>query len=326
MFLLTGLLVFQMATGQNDLKAKLKYEEAEESFNKNDFSTTVSKLDEAEKILGKTNPKILYLKINSQFQLAEADFETVQSLKKNCDYFLNNYENITGIEDKFREVYKISSAIEKYPATKEAYLAWTEEKQKEKIAEAIARKEKANAKLMEEKLASWGSGMEGVEIGMNFSELPGSVWSYLGKDGMFFNKGDYGIADRDCISYTAKYKALKIKSSAGIDGILIDKSTNKVFQISKKHMVGGKSSIDESKKVYEELVAKMKLHFGAENIIEEESTAPLNTKKGSYFNKKATIKNSPYIQYFITQNIYYFGGVLGTECNVTETYSLVKIK
>jgi hypothetical protein len=40
--------------------AKLKFEEAEETFEKKDYTTVLTKLDEAEKILGKTNPPMLY--------------------------------------------------------------------------------------------------------------------------------------------------------------------------------------------------------------------------------------------------------------------------
>ncbi|PKP30347.1 MAG: hypothetical protein CVT99_13545 [Bacteroidetes bacterium HGW-Bacteroidetes-16] len=55
----TVLLIFQISMAQTAI-AKLKFEEAEETFEKKDYTTVLTKLDEAEKILGKTNPPMLY--------------------------------------------------------------------------------------------------------------------------------------------------------------------------------------------------------------------------------------------------------------------------
>ena len=53
------------AAWQNTI-AKLKFEEAEEAYANNNFDLALSKLIEIETLLKSPNPKILYLKINSQ--------------------------------------------------------------------------------------------------------------------------------------------------------------------------------------------------------------------------------------------------------------------
>jgi len=59
LLLFAGILFFQISFGQSTI-SKLKFEEAEEAFEKKDYTTVLTKLDEAEKILGKTNPPMLY--------------------------------------------------------------------------------------------------------------------------------------------------------------------------------------------------------------------------------------------------------------------------
>lgn len=99
------------ATAQATI-AKLKYEEAEEAFVANDFITTLSKLDETEKLLGATNPRTLYLRIMAQDKLIRAetflDLEMILAFRKNCNTYLTKYESVSGIEEKYKEVYKAS--------------------------------------------------------------------------------------------------------------------------------------------------------------------------------------------------------------------------
>ncbi|RXK85308.1 tetratricopeptide repeat protein [Filimonas effusa] len=99
------------ATAQATI-AKLKYEEAEEAFVANDYLTTISKLDETEKLLGATNPRILYLRIMAQDKLIRSelflDYEIIAAFRKNCSTYLTKYESVSGIEEKYKEVYKAS--------------------------------------------------------------------------------------------------------------------------------------------------------------------------------------------------------------------------
>jgi hypothetical protein len=94
------------ANAQNTI-AKIKYEEAEEAFSRSDYSLVIIKIDEAEALLNGVNPKTLYLKILAKNQLLKADYSIIRSLKADCNYYLDNYESNEGVEDKYREIYKI---------------------------------------------------------------------------------------------------------------------------------------------------------------------------------------------------------------------------
>src|SRR5687768_1348330 len=95
--------VFSSAQGSI---AKIKYEEAEMAFEKQDYVLVLSKLEEAEKILGKSNPKILYLKVVALSRLIAneplKDFSVLQNGRKTSKYFLTHYESLQGYEEKYR--------------------------------------------------------------------------------------------------------------------------------------------------------------------------------------------------------------------------------
>ncbi len=114
--LFTALIISQISFTQTAI-AKLKFEDAEEAFNNKDYLTALAKLDEAEEIFGKTGPPILYLRIMCLDKIVEAengkDPENIHELKNNCAFYLSIYEEAS-VEDKYRDVYKISAKIEKY--------------------------------------------------------------------------------------------------------------------------------------------------------------------------------------------------------------------
>lgn len=116
---------------QNTL-AKLKYEEAEEAFQKNEFQTTLTKLDEVEAILKSSNPKTQYLRILAQDKMVDQggnlNFELLEKLRKNCNSYLIKHESNTSVEDQYKEVYKVSERLRSYPATQADYTKFLEEK------------------------------------------------------------------------------------------------------------------------------------------------------------------------------------------------------
>ena len=128
---------FSIANAQSTI-AKLKYQDAEEAFAKEDYRTTITKLTEAEKLLGTTNPKIMYLKIVAQNSLIKSDskfsFQDVQLLRKDCLTYLKHYEKNTGIEEKYREVYKISESLSDYSASEESFNKIKSEKESKVLA------------------------------------------------------------------------------------------------------------------------------------------------------------------------------------------------
>lgn len=98
--------------------AKFIFEDAEAAFAKQDYKTTLAKLDEAEKEFGKINPPILYLRIMARYELLKAnpkDFDTVERLRKETAWYLKEYGNLESVQDKAREVYRVSAELKKYP-------------------------------------------------------------------------------------------------------------------------------------------------------------------------------------------------------------------
>jgi|GEM_PF-1406755 len=111
---------FAYSFGQSNL-AKLKYEEAEEAYAANNYELTITRLKEVEAELKATNPKTLYLKINAMAAIVNKDpyndFNLLNSTRKLCDKYLTDYGKLANNEEKFRDIYKISSKLEGYPLT-----------------------------------------------------------------------------------------------------------------------------------------------------------------------------------------------------------------
>ena len=118
---LTLLVISQFTFSQNNTIAIFKFEEAEQAFENKDYKLTISKLDETEKLLGSTNPKILYLKISAQYKLIEEhpfdDFKLIESAKKLSAKYLKEFERLSGNEDKYRKIYFISEQLKDFPNT-----------------------------------------------------------------------------------------------------------------------------------------------------------------------------------------------------------------
>ncbi|MCC5936238.1 MAG: hypothetical protein JJU34_03045 [Lunatimonas sp.] len=104
--------------------AILSYEEAEEAFYKNNFNQTLTKLAEAEKMLGQVNPRIMYLRIMSQFKLFESGrgsgFSSLEIIRENVDTYLMDYEGVA-LKDHYLEIKQISKKLEFYPSSHAAF-------------------------------------------------------------------------------------------------------------------------------------------------------------------------------------------------------------
>jgi uncharacterized protein len=119
-----------------DAIAKIKFEQAEEAYTKNDFTTTLFQLDEAQKILGATNPKILYLRIMAQAKLIDDDSALLPELKRNCSFYLKNYAENANLEDKYKEVYLVSENLMQYEPNQD-FLTGLQLFQEKKYEEAL---------------------------------------------------------------------------------------------------------------------------------------------------------------------------------------------
>ncbi|WP_108424448.1 formylglycine-generating enzyme family protein [Flagellimonas amoyensis] len=116
------LLCLASNTNAQETIARFKYEDAEKAFVAQNYQECIDNLNEAEKLLGKTAPNILHLKILAQHQLFEKDpfesYEALETLRSNCNTYLANYD-IAGLEEKYRDVYDISNQLPTVSSTKE---------------------------------------------------------------------------------------------------------------------------------------------------------------------------------------------------------------
>lgn len=105
--------------------AKIKYQEAEEAYTDKKYELCIEKLNEVVEVLKETNPRVQYLRIVCYSKIVEKDpithFPNLLQLKEYCISYLTNYDNIQGLEDKYKTVYTISESLKKYPKNEEEY-------------------------------------------------------------------------------------------------------------------------------------------------------------------------------------------------------------
>lgn len=117
------LLVSNIARGQGTM-ARLHYEKAEEQFAGEDYEASIKSLDEAEKLLGQSNSKVLYLRVLAQAKLIEkkkasglvpSDLDIISSAQANAKLFLEKYSEQEGTYEKIKEIFKVHEQLETYP-------------------------------------------------------------------------------------------------------------------------------------------------------------------------------------------------------------------
>jgi TPR repeat protein len=116
------ILVFVTLGGLNcasaqDGIAKIKFEAAEQAFSKEDYPSTLARLNEADETVGKLNvPKMLYLRILSQFNLfilqKKNDLDIINTIKRDCKAYLKAAESGVKIEEKYNEIVTISEKLQ----------------------------------------------------------------------------------------------------------------------------------------------------------------------------------------------------------------------
>lgn len=184
------------ATAQNTI-AKIKYEEAEEAFARQDFKTTIERLDEAKKLLKSTNPKILHLRILAAQNLikGEPDFDygLIEQFKKDAKYYLEQYENSD--EDKYREVYKASEFVSKKYPDRQAY---------DRI---VAERSAADARLQQAKQDTAKAKAYAATLMKRFQYIPHTSLSKLTEQNSYAAK----LANTRIESYNGSYWYSAIK-------------------------------------------------------------------------------------------------------------------
>ena len=251
---------------QSDLKAKIEYEEAEKAYSNADYKTALTKIKQTEQLLTKTNPKIMFLLINIEYELLETDIDIITELRKHCSSFLDKYQNIEGIEDRYKKVYSISESLETLPKTESDIYKYKEKKNKDKEEKnKIQRKNQLLEILKEYKM-----GLSGVNIGVPFNEIPTSIRNSLVSKSNYYSGTDYygWSPKKDLVAYSVKYKSLE-KPDEGISTVYIDSNNENVCRIF-QYTRSGKSSDEENiYNDYLKLVAVLKEKIGVEQIQEE---------------------------------------------------------
>jgi len=139
-FLLTLLIFFLSAflSYSQDGVAKIKFGEAEQAYANNDFQATLTKLDEAEKILNQSNSKILHLRIKAEYGILMENpwgsYSPVENLRNKCNFYLKEYDGKAPME-KYSEIYAITEKLKQFSTSPEGFKQAKLNRQKEEIEE-----------------------------------------------------------------------------------------------------------------------------------------------------------------------------------------------
>jgi hypothetical protein len=121
-------LSFTIIYGQdnNNAIAKIRYQEAEELYEKGSYELSLKKLEQVESLLNSSNSKILYLKILIEDTLWRRDdqnmimpYKPTLQIKNDIQYFIDFYYSAS--EEKLATVMKISEHYQHLPLSFEDY-------------------------------------------------------------------------------------------------------------------------------------------------------------------------------------------------------------
>lgn len=113
--------VFSHAQSQNELKARVEFEKAEEEFNLKNYAKSLEHLDQANKFIGEWTPIVSYLRIENLISLTPnfqdlknpALYALYQETKKYTEFMSKeSSQNIP--EEKFKRVYEVDKKLPKH--------------------------------------------------------------------------------------------------------------------------------------------------------------------------------------------------------------------
>jgi hypothetical protein len=112
--------------GNNNAIAKIRYQEAEELYEKGSYELSLKKLEQVESLLNSSNSKILYLKILIEDTLWRLDnqkvimpYKRTLQIKNDINYYINYYYSAS--EEKLATIVKISERYQDLPLSFEDY-------------------------------------------------------------------------------------------------------------------------------------------------------------------------------------------------------------
>jgi hypothetical protein len=262
-FLIITLLSFLgIAVNAQSAVAKIKYEQAEEAFLKNDYRATLTKLDEAKKILGASNPKILYLCLMADKGIiagGKYDYDLLVAARKDAQYYIKQYSEIEGIEEKFREVYEFSESLETLPKTKELF-----EQKEAEAAQKLTEWTKTRPIVVCDSLMTAFGVKKCVSV-QEFRAYNPSAFSGLKKDSKFLPKGISSL-------YTNGFNY----ASSGPGSIYFNDKGLFVYQ----YIVQGETDPEKAKKVYQSLIDLFPVGMDNEAATRKEITTENGSESG----------------------------------------------
>jgi hypothetical protein len=115
----------------NNAIAKIRYQEAEELYEKGSYELSLKKLEQVESLLKSSNSKILYLKILIEDTLYKSErrqkipsFKTTNAIQKDLKYFMSSYYSVS--DEKLSQVIKIDEYYDTIPSNFGEYKGWFE--------------------------------------------------------------------------------------------------------------------------------------------------------------------------------------------------------
>ncbi len=132
----------------NDMKARIEFEDAETAYQNQDYSKAITHLESAEKLLGKPTSKTRYLLILALNKNLPQDYEyqDLEKIKKLSKHYIDNYTTDT---EKYRDIYQISNNLNNnYPKTLEEYNAYVDKKKKDKEMTRLAIEEEKRQQIL----------------------------------------------------------------------------------------------------------------------------------------------------------------------------------
>jgi TPR repeat protein len=185
-----GLLISTLAFAQNDLKARIEFEEAEKQFNEGNFADAVDYLEKTEALIGKWTPKVSFMKIESLNNVAdlsnlenENTKKLIKEVKLYMDYSEKQKDNV--VIEKFKVVYAIDEQIKILQKDEKDF------RMPEFMAGLEAYREKNYSAALDSwtKAAAKGNGRAMVRIGFLYDEGEGVAKSEE-KALEWYRKGD----------------------------------------------------------------------------------------------------------------------------------------
>lgn len=119
LYTITLLLAFTFAQAQNDLKARIEFEEAEKAFTEENYETALKHLNETEKLLGQWTPVVSYLKIESLYALTNMEnfaAPTIEPLYEEVTQYMAYLNKLKSDEvpmEKYKVIYGIETKLKK---------------------------------------------------------------------------------------------------------------------------------------------------------------------------------------------------------------------